>query len=320
MKNEEIKFKIKFSTYIKIIELWEMGPMKMKNKWYKNYLYLVPSMLIIMVFQIIPLFKVFAMGFYTKFNYVTDEVYEVGIDNFINVLKDENFYIAIKNTFTYVILSVPLSIILALIVAVNINKIKRLKGFFTSVYFIPFVTASVAISVVWRWIFHSEYGVLNVIINFLGYESQGFLLDEKWTMPMLVFLNIWKGLGYKTLIILAGLQNIDERYYNAARIDGAGKFMIFRKITIPMLTPTLIFLVITSTISSIKIFDEIFVLYDKQPGPLKSALTIVYYVFDKFYMKWQFASASAAAFILFVIIAIFSIIQFRIGRRFDYYE
>lgn len=292
----------------------------MKNKSFKGYLYLLPSLLIITLFQIAPLIKVFSMSFYTKFNYVTDEVFEMGMDNFITVLTDENFYLALKNTFIYVFISVPLSIALAILVACSINKIKKLKGFFTSIYFIPFVTSSVAISVVWKWIFHSEYGLINMILNNVGVSNEGFLLEAKWTMPMLILLSVWKGLGYKTLIVLAALQNIDDRYFKAAKIDGASKIQIFRNITIPLLTPTLIFLVITSTIGSFKLFDEIFVLYDKQPGPLKSAMTIVYYIFNKFYMKWQFATASAAAFILFIIIVLFTLIQFRVGRRFKYYE
>lgn len=281
----------------------------------KGYLYLLPSFIIIALFQIYPVIKVFAMSFYTKFDYIKDIVYKRGFDNYAYVVTDSDFYLALKNTFIYVFISVPLSITLATFIALALNKNIKLKSFFRSVYFIPFVTSTVAISVGWRWIFNSDQGIVNYILVCLGFTKQEFLKESMWTMPLIILLNIWKGLGYEIVIILAGLQNIDERYYYAARVDGANSWNIFKEITLPLLSPIIFFLTITSIIRGFKIFDEIFILYDRSPGPLKSGMTIVYYIFNKFYMNWQFAVASAASFILFIIIFIFTIIQFRIAKK-----
>ncbi len=285
----------------------------MKSK--KGYLYLLPSLIIILVFQLYPVIKVLCMSFYTKFDYIKDTVYERGLANYKYVLRDENFYIALKNTFTYVLISVPLTICIALFIATLLNSNIRFKNFFRSVYFLPFVTSTIAISVGWRWIFHGDGGLLNIILNSMGISSKEFLRESRYTMPLLVLLNVWKSLGYNIIIILAGMQSIDERYYYAARVDGATPWKIFQKITLPLLSPIIVFLSITSVIRGFKLFDSIFILYDKKPGPLNSAMTIVYYIFDKFYVNWQFAVAAAASFILFIIILIFTLVQFKITKK-----
>jgi multiple sugar transport system permease protein len=288
---------------------------KMKLKNVKGYFYLLPSLLIIAMFQIYPVFKVLDMSFYTKFDYIRDIVYKRGFDNFAYVLTDGDFYIALRNTFIYVFISVPVSIGLAIFIALLLNKNIKLKSFFRSVYFLPFVTSTIAISVGWKWIFNTDAGLVNCILSSLGFHTQAFLRDSRFTMPLLILLNIWKGLGYDVVIILAGLQNIDDRYYYAAKVDGANSFRAFKKITLPLLSPIIFFLSITSLIKGFKVFDEIFVLYDKGPGPLKSGMTIVYYIFNKFYMNWQFSVASAASFILLVIILFFTILQFYIAKK-----
>lgn len=285
----------------------------MRNK--KAFLYLLPSLIIIILFQIYPVFKVLAMSFYTKFDYIKDIVYKRGLDNYAYVLKDPEFYLALKNTFLYVIISVPLSIGIALIFALILNSNIKFKKFFRTVYFIPFVTSTVAISVVWKWIFSRDMGLANILIGLIGISPQAYLSNSNLTLPLLILLNVWKGLGYKIIIILAGLQTIDDKYYNAAMIDGANKFHRFKSITVPLLSPIIYFLAITSVIGGFKIFDEVFVLYDQKPGPLQSGLTIVYYVFNKFYMNWQFAIASSAAFVLFIIILIFTLIQLFAGKK-----
>jgi multiple sugar transport system permease protein len=281
----------------------------------KAWLYLLPSLTLITLFQIYPVVKVLSMSFYTKFDYIRDIVYKRGFDNFKYVLTDGDFYIALKNTFIYVFVSVPISIGLAIFIAVLLNKNIRFKNFFRSVYFIPFVTSTIAISVGWRWIFNTDSGIVNYFIGLIGFQPQAFLRDSRYTMPLLVLLNIWKGLGYEVVILLAGLQSIDDRYYYAAKVDGANSFRIFKRITMPLLSPIIFFLTITSIIRAFKIFDEVFVLYDRGGGPLKSGMTIVYYIFNKFYMNWQFAVASAASFILLIIILIFTILQFLVAKK-----
>lgn len=286
-----------------------------KNREIKALLYLLPALLIITTFQIYPVFKSLAMSFYTDFDYLTGEVFKRGLDNFQYVLTDPDFYLALKNTFIFVLGAVPLSIVVSLGFALLLNSNIKLKNFFRSVYFIPFITSTVAVSIVWRWMFNKEFGIVNAVLMMFGINKINWLTNPKMTIPMLVLLSVWKGMGYKIIIFLAGLQNIDEKYYLAAKIDGASAWKRFTSITIPLLTPTLFFVSITSVISSFKLFDEVYVLYDKQTGPLKSGLTIVYYIYNKFNRYWQFSIASAAAFVLFVIILIFTLIQLRIGQK-----
>lgn len=286
-----------------------------RSKNIKALIYLFPALLVLGVFQFYPIFKALAMSFYTKFDYISGDVFEMGLDNFHYVLTDPDFFLALRNTSIFVFFAVPLSIGLALIFAVILNSNIKLKGLFRSIYFIPFVTSMVAVSIVWRWMLNKQYGLINAILLTFGIPKVSWLTDPKMTIPILIAISIWKGLGYKIIIFLAGLQNIDEKYYLAAKIDGASSFQRFKNITIPLLKPTLIFLFITSAIGAFKTFDEIFIMYSQKPGPLKSGLTIVYYIFIKFYRHWQFSISAAAALILFLIILIFTILQFKLSGK-----
>ncbi|WP_270301335.1 carbohydrate ABC transporter permease [Terrisporobacter petrolearius] len=288
---------------------------RLKNDNLRAFFYLLPALIIIVMFQFYPIIKSFLMGFYTDFDYLTNSVYEVGIDNFVHVSEDISFHKAIINTCVYAFIATPLGIIIALIFALILNSNIKFKKLFTNVFFLPFVTSTTAVAVVFRWMLNKDFGIVNAFLDVLGMGKVSWLMDPNMTIPILVVLSIWKGLGYKIIIFLASLQNIDSRYNMAGRIDGASKFQRICHITIPILKPTILFLTIISLIESFKLFDEIYVLYGKKSGPLESGLTIVYYIFDKFYSHWEFSIASAAAFILFLIILIFTILQFIITRR-----
>ncbi|MEG1255358.1 sugar ABC transporter permease [Clostridium sp.] len=293
-----------------------MKRFELKNNNMRAILYLMPALVIIGVFQFYPIFKSFMMGFYTKFDYLTDTVYETGLDNFIYVLKDGEFLLALKNTCIFAFFAAPLGIVVALIIALILNSSIRFQKFFRSVYFLPFVTSTTAVSIVWRWMLNKDYGLTNAFLGVFGMAKMSWLTDPRMTIPILVALSIWKGLGYKIIIILAGLQGVDNRYELAGRMDGASKLRRIWNITIPILKPTIAFLSITSTIGAFKLFDEVYILYSQKPGPLQSGLTIVYYIFDKFYRHWEFSTASAAAFILFLVILILTVIQFVFSRAF----
>lgn len=149
------------------------------------------------------------------------------------------------------------------------------------------------------WMLNKDFGLVNAILKIFGISKVAWLTNPDMTLPILVVLSIWKGLGYRVIIFLAGLQEIDQRYYSAARLDGANTVNCFFHVTVPLLRPTLFFLSITTIIDIFKILCEVYIMYSNDPGPLKSGLTIVYYIFTKFYRHWEFASAAAAAFILF---------------------
>ncbi|TYR73441.1 sugar ABC transporter permease [Rossellomorea vietnamensis] len=281
----------------------------------KALLYLLPALLILGVFNIYPIIKSFLMSFYTDYDYFKDIVNEYGLDNFTYIFSDPEFWQSMKNTIIFVLGVVPLSIIISLGIAILLNSNIKFKGLFRTIYFIPFVTSVVAVSIVWRWIFHTNYGILNFFLGWFGISPIEWLTDPTWAMPALIILSIWKGLGYNIVIFLAGLQTINQQYYLAARIDGASPWNRFLAITVPLLSPTTFFISIVSIINSFKVFDEVFALFDGKPGPAYSAQTVVYYIFEKFYNEWEFGIASAAAYVLFLVIFIFTLVQLYIGKR-----
>ncbi|AKI98070.1 carbohydrate ABC transporter permease [Kosmotoga pacifica] len=235
--------------------------------------------------------------------------------------ESSDFLKAIYNTVYYVILSVPTQIGLALVIALLLNRNIKFKNLFRTAYFIPFVTSVVAVSLVWQWMFNDQFGLLNYFLSWFEINKIAWLKEEHWTIPTIAIVSVWQHLGYTTVIFLAGLQNIDRSYYEAANVDGANAWQKFKYITWPLLSPTTFFIMIITMIGSFKIFSQIFILYQGLPGPVnKSGLTLVYYVFQKFYDEQRMGVASAAAYMLFLIILLLTFIQFRIGKKRVHYE
>jgi len=240
-----------------------------------------------------------------------------GIVDFLIDASEKNlFFKALMNTTYYVILTVPIGLSLALLIALLLNSIEKFKAFFRTVFFIPFVTSVVAVSLIWKWIFNDDVGLLNYILVSMGLQPVKWLKDAKWTIPTVSIVSIWRQVGYNAMIFLAGLQNIDTFYYEAAEVDGANSMQKFLKITWPLLSPTTFFLLIVSVIGAFKVFQEVFTLYDGLPGPYgNSGMTMVYYVFDLFYRQQRMGIASAAAYLLFLVILVFTFIQYRVGDK-----
>jgi len=240
---------------------------------------------------------------------------------YISQAKQEaDFIKALWNTAYYVILSTPITIFLALIIAMLLNNQIKGKTIFRTVYFIPFVTSVVAVSLVWQWIFNDN-GLLNYILSMFGIDKLLWLKDEAYTIPTIAIISIWKLVGYYSVIFLSGLQNIDRSYYEAAEVDGASFMQKFKFITWPLLSPTTFFILIVSMINAFKVFSEIFVLYSGMPGPYNnSGLTVVYYIYDKFYSQKRMGQASAAAYVLFGVILLFTFVQLKAGKKRVHYD
>lgn len=285
----------------------------------KAYLYLLPALVILVIFNIYPIYKSFAMSFYTDYNFFQNIVNAYGFDNFVKIFNDPNFYLAVRNTFIFVIGVVPVSIVLSLAIALLLNQIKWLSSFFRTVYFLPFVTSTVAISLVWSWIYHTRFGLMNYFLSFLGIDPIAWLTDPKYAMLAVVIMAIWKSLGFNIILFLVGLNNIDKTYYQVAEVDGAREWQRFTNITIPLLSPTTFLITVVGTINSFKVFDEVYAMFQGRPGPAKSTLTVVYYLYEKFYTEYQYGIAAAAGVVLFVIILIITLIQIIYNRRFVHY-
>lgn len=287
------------------------------NSTLKSLLYLAPALIFLGIFTIYPIIKSIDMSFYTDFNLFTGEIRARGLENYQKLLKDPKFFEALKNTAIYVIGVVPSSIIISLAVAMLLNSIKFLQTFFRSIYFIPFVTSTVAISVVWSWLYHSRYGLINFFLALIGIDGINWLNDPNYAMLAVIIMAIWKGLGFNILLLLVGLNNIDDNLYQAAKVDGARSWARFTNITIPLLRPTLFLLSVVGTINSFKVFDEVYALFSGRPGPAGSATTIVYYLFTKFYEQFDYGVAAASGIVLFLIVLLITIVQY-MGNR--YYE
>lgn len=285
----------------------------------KALLYMAPMLAVIMTFNIYPIFRSFMMSFYTDYNFFQNTVNSYGIDNFVTIFNDAQFWLAIRNTFIFVLGVVPTSIVLSLGIALMLNKISFLSGFFRSIYFLPFVTSTVAISIVWSWIYHGRYGLMNYFLAQFGIDPIAFLTNPDYAMLALVVMAVWRGLGFNIILFLVGLNNIDENYYAAAKIDGAKEMGRFFNITVPLLGPTTFLVSVMGVINSFKVFDEVYALFQSRPGPARSALTVVYYIFQKFYEENQFGIAAAAGIVLFLIILVFTLIQMAFNKKFVHY-
>lgn len=249
----------------------------------------------------------------------------VGWNNFIQAFRDPDFSKALMVTLKYVGISVPVTLILALLIATLLNQAVFGRALFRLVNFLPYITPIVAITMVWQWIYDRDFGLLNYLLSSIAkifgakFSLFDWLNDAKLALPALIIMNVWRFVGYQALILLAGMQGIDREYYEAARVDGASGFQLWRRITIPLLTPQIFFVFIISVIGSFKIFQEVLILF-MGPGPQKSALTIVYYVFTKAFDSGHYGLASAASVILFAIIFALSLFQLTVVQRRVHYE
>lgn len=278
---------------------------------------MAPALTAIFVFFFIPVisafvisftdFDIYAIGNYSKFRFT-------GLDNYIKLFDNPLFWKALKNTFFFVVVSGPLSIAVSLGAALLLNsKLVRFKGVFRLVYFMPVVTTLVAVSIVWRFIYHPEFGLLNYGLSFIGIEKIDWLGDPNWAMPSIIILSIWKNFGYNMIIFIAGLQNIPEELYEAAHIEGANAWQRFTKITLPMLAPTTIFITIITMIGYFQLFAEPYIM--TQGGPLDSTLSIVLYMYQEGFRWWNMGYSSSIAFVLFVIILAGTLLQMWYQKR-----
>lgn len=281
--------------------------------------YMAPMLVVIGVFNIYPILRSLAMSFYSDYNFYKDVVYAYGWDNFIQIFNDPNFFLAIKNTFIFVLGVVPLSIVISLGIALLLHNIQFLSSFFRSIYFLPFVTSTVAISIVWNWIYHSRYGLMNYFLGIFGIDPINWITDPNYAMLALIIMAIWKGLGFNIILFLVGLNNINQSYYSAAKVDGASGLQRFTNITVPLLGPTTFLVTVMGVINSFKVFDEVYALFQGRPGPGNSALTVVYYIYEKFYTEYQYGVAAAAGIVLFLIILVVTLIQMAYNKKFIHY-
>ncbi len=293
-------------------------PIQRRDFW-DSLCFLSPSLIVFFVFIFLPI----AIAFYLsmmKWDLLSADKQFVGLTNYIYYLKDPVFYKVLLNTLYYAAAHIPLDLVFSLSLALILNK--KLKGlsFYRTVYFIPIISSMVAVSAVWIWIYEPESGGLaNYFLSLLGISPLGWLNDPKWAMPAIIIMSVWKGLGYNIIIFLAGLQNIPDSYYEAARVDGANAWQQFRNVTLPLLSPITYFVVLMGIINSFKVFTQIEVM-TPEGGPLNSTSVLVFYLYQEAFHKYRFGRASALAFILFIIVIAITMIQRAYSEKRVHYE
>ncbi|OGC38872.1 hypothetical protein A2Y85_02735 [candidate division WOR-3 bacterium RBG_13_43_14] len=287
-----------------------------------GYLFILPALLVIAVFRFLPIVQAIRMSFYRWG--IAGPLQYIGLKNFSRLFIDPKFYQSLGNTFWYVILVVPITLVLSILFAQLLNKSIKGRSIYRTIYYLPAVTSIVAISVVWKWIFDADRGILNAIFNFIGIEGlkwfndprglfelllspaglalKGFFAGPSLALCALIIMSIWHNVGYCIIIVLAGLQNIPEQYYEAARIDGAGSNKIFWSITIPLLSPTIFFLFITQSIIAFNTFTPVYVMTQPPGGPLGSTSLLIFYLYEQSFRLWNLGYANAIAFVVFMIV------------------
>lgn len=293
-----------------------------KTTWKQTFhalLYLAPMMILLAIFFLYPICSTFVLSIFKKYNFYTNAGQGIGFDNFAYLWHDPLFHQAVKNTFIFVIGVVPASIIISLAISLLLNRFKKVRGFFQTLYFLPYVTSTVAIAMVWTWIYHSDYGVLNFILKLFHLPAIGWLTDPHYTMLTLIIFSVWKNLGLNIILFLVALNSVPEQYYLSASLDGATAWQRFTNITVPLISPTTFLLTINAMIASFKVFDQIYVFYRNTAGPNNSGMTIVYYLYQKFYVENNYTVASAAGVVLFVIILIATILQNYVSKHYVHY-
>ncbi len=311
----------------------------MKRKWFVPYLYVLPALGILIVFRFIPVIYAFVISF---FNWgMAGPKGFVWLDNYIKLFKDPYFYRVLGNTFYYVLSVVPLNIIFSLLIAILLNQKIKGKGFFRTIYFLPVVTSIIAVSVVWKWLYHPRMGLINYLLSLVGikpfmwleeYRGIFTVLAERLGLHIptwmggpslalfsLTIMSVWKGIGYNVVIFLAGLQAIPNHYYEAAKIDGANRWQRFRNITLPLLSPTTFYVLIMTTIISFQVFAPVWMMTGPPPGgPLGTTNVVVYYLYENAFNFLRYGYASAIAFILFIIILVLTILQKKLEKKVHY--
>ncbi len=237
----------------------------------------------------------------------------VGFENYIDLFQNGEFGHALLNSVYFTVGTVPLGAFLALLVAILLNQKIRAQSLYRSAFFIPCIVSYVAIAMVWQWMYNQDYGLINSVLGALGLPQPGWLATEELAMPSVIIMTIWKGLGYNGVILLAGLQGISPSLYEAAEIDGASAFQRFTRITLPMIRPTMMFVLLTSMIGALQAFDQIYIMTSGGPG--RATEVVCYLIYMNAFQYFKQGYASAMAYILFIIIFAASVIQLKVSEK-----
>ncbi len=281
------------------------------------WFFIAPALLLIGVFFFLPVgaslllsltdFDIYAIADSSNTRFV-------GLRNYAALFDNPVFWAAVKNTFYFALVGGPLTVAVSLGAALLVNaRVVKYKSFFRTIFFVPFVTTLVAVAIVWKYLYHPQYGLFNYMLSWFGIGPIGWLSDASWAMPSIILMAVWKNFGYNMLIFIAGLQNIPVELYEAAYLDGAGPLRRFWNVTLPMLAPTFLFVGVITMIGYFQLFAEPYVMTGG--GPLRATTSLVLLMYEEGFRWWRMGVAAAVAFVLFVIILLWTLLQFRLQRE-----
>lgn len=293
---------------------------KLKEMLYRDKIWvlilLFPNLLIFLIFTVFPVVATLGISF-TSWDLLGSMEW-IGIKNYVELFQDETFLKVTGNTFYFTAVSVPLCLIISFLMAVLLDsKIKFLK-LWRAIYFLPVISSMVVVAIVWNWLYNPQFGLVNYFLSLIGIEGPAWLSDTTWAMPAVIITNIWKNMGYNMMLFLAGLQSISSNYYEAAELDGANFWQKTRYITLPMISFTTLFVVITSVIGSFQVFDLVMMMTDG--GPARSTSVMVHYLYQNAFSYFKMGYACAQAVVLTLIVLVLTLLQFKFVRVNDISE
>lgn len=282
------------------------------------YLFILPTFVGYTTFVIGPILAAIGISL-TRYDILSPPKF-VGLANYANLLSDPRLRVVYANTIFFTVFAVTFNISVGLLLAVLINRHMpaSLKYLFRTAYFFPVLVALAYSAIIWQFLYQKDTGVINYYLSFLGVEQIPWLNSTRWVMPSIIIMDVWKNAGFAMLVFLAGLQNIAPSYYEAAQLDGANRWQLFRHITLPLISPTLFFNLIIYMIGALQVFDSIAVL--TQGGPGDASRSLVMYIYENAFQLFQMGYASAIAITLFIIIMILTLIQFRLSQAWVHYD
>ncbi|TXK85044.1 carbohydrate ABC transporter permease [Paenibacillus sp. N3.4] len=300
--------------------------MKVKNKWgrYKKsdvswaFLMIAPNVLGLAFFFMWPIIQTIYFSFTKWGDFGTYKW--AGLINYQRMLQDPNIWSALKNTSQYTFISVPIGIALSIFIAVLLNQKIRYLSLYRTLYFLPVVTMPAAIAMVWRWMYNSDYGLINQFLSIFSIKGPGWIIDPHVAPFSLIMVGIWSSIGYNMIIFLAGLQGISKSYYEAADIDGANPFVQFFRITLPVLSPTIFFATIISLINAFQVFDLIWMMIGEKNASISATQSLVYLFYKQAFILSDKGYAAGIAVLLFVIILVVTVVQMRLQKKWVHYE
>lgn len=290
------------------------GNIKSDERW--GYLFILPQFLGVLLFIIAPVFQSLYISFF-EWDFITEPIF-VGLKNYAKILSSPYTWEILGNTVYYIAGVVPLTIILSIFLAfLMTQKLKGLSIYRTAI-FLPNVTSSVAVSLVWMWIFNPDMGFVNAVLSMFGIDGPGWYASLEWAMPTVILMSVWQGAGYYMIIFMAGIRGISESYYEAAKIDGANAFHCFTKITLPLLTPTIFFVLTMLLINGFQVFNEVYML--TRGGPSDATTTIVLEIYNNAFQFFKMGQAAVYSWILFIAILAVTALQFSMSKRWVNYD